>query len=167
MPFAQINNYLAGQFIVDVANYLNGKRANFRNVANYCNPNTLYFTEGTVKGVMFACISNWLVANEVAADVLVVSEVRYPGFNNWADLAVVYDNGNGPSITYIEVKADFNPHSINLDIALLDDVSGVMNSPLDQGYAFYMVKNNNQGWVNNVDAPLAADVAAVAIVVNP
>ncbi|HEV2915165.1 MAG TPA: hypothetical protein VGX92_17945 [Pyrinomonadaceae bacterium] len=166
MPFAQINNYLANTLPGDVANYLNAKNANFANVQNYWGFYN-YFTESTVRDVMFACIYNWLIANEVPADVLVVSEVTYPGFNNRADLAVIYDAGAGPQRTYIEVKADFNANSVDLDIDLLDAVSGAVNSPLNRGYAFYVVKSNNLGWANLIGPPTAADVTAVRILVAP
>lgn len=166
MPFANITGYIAGNLTVDVANYLNAKRANFPNYQNYWGLNG-YFTESTVRDVMFACLYNWLIANEVPASVLVVSEVVYPGFFNRADLAVIYDAGGGPQRAYIEVKADFNAHSVDLDINLLDMVAGTMASPLNEGYSFYVVKNNNMGWVNNIDPPTQPNVSAIAIVVNP
>ncbi|HEV2915166.1 MAG TPA: hypothetical protein VGX92_17950 [Pyrinomonadaceae bacterium] len=168
MPYAQITNYIDNTLSGDVAAYLDAKRNNFANVQNYWGLNN-YFTESTVRDVMFACIYNWLIANENPAHVLVVSEVRYPGFNNRCDLAVIYDAGagGGASRAYIEVKADFNANSVDLDINLLDAVASVYNSPLTNGYAFYVAKNNNLGWVNAINAPIQPNVSSVPIIVVP
>lgn len=162
MPFVNINNYIVNTLATDVSNYLNVKVNGFPNVANYYGGYG-YFTEGTVRDVMFACLYNWLNNNENPAHVLLLSEVDYPEFHNRADLAVIYDNGAGPRSIYIELKADFNANSVDLDINLLDLVAGSMNSPLDDGYAFYVVRAGNTGWTNNIDGPTQPNVHALPI----
>lgn len=162
MPFVNINNYIVNTLATDTANYLNNKAATFPNVANYYGLNG-YFTESTVRDVMFACLYNWLNNNENPAHVLLVSEVLYPGFHNRADLAVIYNNGAGAQTIYIEVKADFNPNSVDLDINLLDMVAGIVNSPLGEGYAFYVVSGANPGWANYIQGPTQPNVHTRAI----
>ena len=115
---------------------------------------------------MFSCLKNWLSNNEQNSQVLVVSEVIYPGFANIADLTVVFDDGNGPSRLYIELKADFNPNSVNVDINLLDLIAGLVRSPITDGFAFYVVRQGDRGWTHYIDDPTQPNIETRAITVN-
>lgn len=153
MPYAAINNFVANNLAGQVAVYLNAKVANFPNVNQYFS-NHGYFSEATVQGVMFGCLKEWLAANENANHVLLLSELDYPHFQNRADLAVIYDNGGGPSRLFIELKADFTAASVNEDIEVLDAVASLQNTPLTDGYAFYVYRNGQAGWTQHIDDPL-------------
>jgi len=157
MPYADIDNFVANNLAGQVAAYLDAKTVNFPNVNQYYS-NYGYFNEATVQGVMFGCLKAWITVNENVNHVLLLSEFDYPHFNNRADLAVVYDNGGGPSRLFVELKADFVAGSVNTDIGVLDAVASLQNSPLNDGYAFYVYRNANAGWTNNIDDPLMQNV---------
>ncbi len=157
MPYAEIDNFVDNNLAGQVAAYLNPKNANFPNVDDYFSQYD-YFNEATVQGVMFGCLKDWITANENVNHVLLLSEQVYPGFNNRADLAVIYDNGGGPSRLFIELKADFTAASVDGDIEVLDTIASDMNSPLTDGYAFYVYKVNDAGWTNAIDDPIEPNV---------
>ena len=162
MPYAAINNFVTNTLAGQVAAYLDPKAANFPNVNQYYSAHG-YFNEATVQGVMFGCLKEWIAGNENANHVLLLSEINYPHFNNRADLAVIYDNGGGPSRLFIELKADFTADSVNTDIGVLDTVATLQNGPLTDGYAFYVYKNANPGWTQYIDNPIEQNVFARGI----
>jgi hypothetical protein len=165
MPFKEINTYIKTTLANDTASYLNEEAANFKGVKQYFGNNG-YFNEATVQGVMFALLKA-RIADDLAADtLLVVSQVKYPGFDNIADLAVIA-NEDGVQRIYIELKVDFNAESVDRDIEVLDAVASVDESPLTKGYAFYLAFSNNLGWTGTISKPIDADVYVVPIVVQP
>jgi hypothetical protein len=94
---------------------------------------------------------------------LIRTEVRYPGFNNIADLWITYDDNDGadPSNIAMELKVDFNAGSVNQDIELLDAQAGLQNPPFDNGYACYTFQN--AGWTGGIDNPIEGAVRCVPI----
>lgn len=174
MAFQNVNNYIGNNLAADTAGLLNLWVANFPNVQGFYGPNG-YFNEATVQAAMYTSIVNWVAnqavnnqaANISSATTLVLSEARYSGYANVADLAVVYNDGAHPVQTiYIELKTDFNVNSVDNDINLLDLIAGAMNSPVAEGYVFYTVINGNAGWAGQIGGPTQANVTAVAINVN-
>lgn len=168
MPFAQMNAYIVNGLPADVAAYLDPKSANFPNVADYYAPNNGYFNEDTIKGVMFQCLNAWIAGHENANHYLVRTEVQYPGFENIADIWIVYDAGVQDVAAQniaIELKANFAAESVNQDIELLDAMAGVQDPVFDNAYACYVVQQGHGGWTNYIDEPVAPDVASVGITV--
>ncbi|MBB3059558.1 hypothetical protein [Microbulbifer rhizosphaerae] len=166
MTFATMAQYVEKNLADDTARYLNGRSNSF---SGYFGLNN-YFNEDTVKTVMSRLLTEWIAANDTEETAMVFSELHYTGFDNRADIGVVYLTENGrtaPTKTlYIELKTDFSVDSVNGDVNILDLIAGAGNSPITSAYAFYTVFEGQEGWTRYIEAPTQPNVHTVGIPVT-
>jgi hypothetical protein len=162
MPFQAVNQYVADNLATDTAALLDQWVANFANAQNYFSPSG-YFSEATVQGAMYHCLVQWLGNNGELNNALVLAEPQYPGYANWADLAIIYNAAGVVSTIFIELKADFDASSVDADVNLMDLLAGAIPQPFAEGYVFYVVRNGQTGWTGAITAPTQPDVTLVAI----
>ncbi|MEM7038229.1 MAG: hypothetical protein AAF570_14690 [Bacteroidota bacterium] len=163
MPYNEFIQFTENILPLNVAQFLNQKSANFNDVHNYYSETTGYFNESTVQSVMFMAMNVWINQNEIENHWLIRTEVQYPGFENIADIWATYDPGMGAaSIRNIafELKADFRADHVNEDIDVLDAVAGVVNPPINRGYACYVAQVGNDQWTQLIDQPTQPQTVA-------
>lgn len=163
MTFATMSHYVEENLAGETAAYLNARADAF---SGYFGLNN-YFNEDTVKSVMSRLISHWIAANDPGETAMVFTELPYTGFDNRADIGVVYLTQDGcpiPTQTfYIELKTDFYAESVNADINLLDLIAGAGNSPITRACVFYTVFDHNDGWTRYIERPTQVNVGARGI----
>lgn len=159
MSYQDVNDYVTNDLAGQTAIILNYWVDNYNNANLFYGPNG-YFNEATVQAAMYASLTNWLTQNFEAENALALSEAGYPGYNNRADLAIMYSAGQK---IFIELKTSFNAELVNEDTNLLDLIAGAVGSPVTNGYIFYTVSAGNMGWVNYIEQPTQPNVRLVAI----
>lgn len=166
MTFETMNHYVENNLAPDTALYLNQRVDVF---SGYFGQDG-YFNEDTVKSVMSRFLMNWIESHDANESAMVFTEFPYPGFNNRADIAVVYltEDGNPiPTKTlFIELKTDFSADSVDSDVNLLDLIAGIGNSPITTGYAFYTVFTGEDAWAQTIDAPTQPNIETIGISVT-
>lgn len=163
MTFATMQHYVEENLAGEAAAFLDLRACAF---SGYFGRDD-YFNEDTVKSVMSRLLSNWIAANDPGETAMVFTELPYTGFDNRADIGVVYltrDGRPAPTQTlYIELKTDFYVDSVNNDINLLDLIAGVGNSPITQAYAFYTVFEDEDRWTQGIERPTQGNVGVRGI----
>ena len=151
MAYNTLLNYVRNDMAMNVAAYANGQY-NYPNIGQLVRPATHYFTEDTLKCMIYQNLTAWINAQNDHDRFLIRSEVGAPGVlgARRGDLVITYTNQyDQRSTLWIEIKSDFRALSVDQDITALEELSG--NGAFEDGFAVYFVQAGNEGWVNAIN----------------